>query len=63
MCPKDAEEITNSEDPEQTATLGAVLIWVCTVCPDLTLQYFYSVWKTGFNIKLEVLFKCQFERG
>ena len=40
MCPKDAEWIANSVDPDQTAPLGAVcLIWVYTVCPGL------SIWK------------------
>ena len=31
----DANGIANSEDPDQTASRGAVcsLIWVCTVCP------------------------------
>ena len=34
MCPKDAEGIANSVDPDQTAPL----IWVCTVCPDLSVR-------------------------
>ena len=34
MQPKDAEEIANSVDPDQTASL----IWVCTVCPDLSVR-------------------------
>ena len=36
MSPKDVDGIANSEDPDQTAPLGAV-IWVCTVCPDLSV--------------------------
>ena len=39
---KDANGIANSEDPDQTAPLGdsfrSSLIWVCTVCPDLSVQ-------------------------
>ena len=34
MHPKDAEGIANSVDPDQTAPL----IWVCTVCPDLSVR-------------------------
>ena len=34
MHPKDAEGIANSTDPDQTAPM----IWVCTVCPDLSVQ-------------------------
>ena len=37
MHPKDAEGIANSVDPDQTAPLGG-LIWVCTVCPDLSVR-------------------------
>ena len=32
-----ANGIANSEDPDQTAPLGA-LIWVCTVCPKLSVR-------------------------
>ena len=35
MHPKDAQEIANCVDPDQTAPS---LIWVCTVCPDLTVR-------------------------
>ena len=35
---KDANGIANSEDPDQTALLRSILIWVCTVCPDLSVQ-------------------------
>ena len=37
MFPKDADELANSEDPDQTAPLGSrsSLIRVYTVCPDL----------------------------
>ena len=35
MHPKDAAGIANSVDPDQTRSS---LIWVCTVCPDLSVQ-------------------------
>ena len=39
FCQKDANVIANSEDPDQTAPLGASsLIWVCTVCPDISVR-------------------------
>ena len=34
FCQKHANGIANSEDPESS------LIWVCTVCPDLSVQKF-----------------------
>ena len=33
MCPKDADGMTNSVDPAQTA-----LNWIYTVCPDLSIK-------------------------
>ena len=45
MSPNDADGMANSVDPDQTAPLGAAdcssrssLIWVCTVCPDLSVR-------------------------
>ena len=38
FCPKGANGIANSEDPDQTAPLGAVWSGVCTVCPDLSVR-------------------------
>ena len=38
MLPKDTDRIANSVDPDQTA-----LIWVCTVCPDLS-ENLGSLW-------------------
>ena len=35
FCQKDANGIANSGDPDQTAPR---LIWVCTVCPDVSVQ-------------------------
>ena len=37
MHPKDAGGIANSVDPDQTAPRSS-LIWVFTVCPDLSVQ-------------------------
>ena len=34
MSPIDAERIANSVDPDQRSSL----IWVCTVCPDLSVR-------------------------
>ena len=34
---EDVNGIANSEDPDQTAP-GSSLIWVCTVCPDLSVR-------------------------
>ena len=36
MGPQDADGMTNSVDPDQTAPLGS-LIWVYTVCPSLSV--------------------------
>ena len=43
FCQKDANGIANSEDPDQTTPLGAVLIWVCTVCQDLSVQKLWII--------------------
>ena len=37
MSPKDAVEIANSEDLDQTASSRNSLISVCTVCPELSV--------------------------
>ena len=36
MCPKDADQMANSGDPDQTAQSS--LIWVYNVCPGLSVQ-------------------------
>ena len=36
MGPKDVEEMANSVEPDQAARSS--LIWICTVCPDLSVQ-------------------------
>ena len=44
FCQNDANGIANSEDPDQTAPIGSLtaligsLIWVCTVCSDLSVR-------------------------
>ena len=38
FCQKDANGIANSVDPDQTAPTRSSLIWVCTVCPDQSVQ-------------------------
>ena len=37
MSSKDADRMANSVDPDQTAPLGS-LIWVCTVCPGISVR-------------------------
>ena len=37
MSPNDADGMANSADPDQTAPRNS-LIWVYTVCPDLSVQ-------------------------
>ena len=39
MGPKHAHGMANSEDPDQTAPRSS-LIWVYTVCPDLSVRKF-----------------------
>ena len=39
FCQKHANGIANSEDPDKTAPRSS-LIWVCTVCPDLSVRKF-----------------------
>ena len=36
MSPNDADGMANSEDPDQTAPRS--LIWVCTVCPGISVR-------------------------
>ena len=49
MSPNDAEGMANSVDPDQTA-----LIWVCTVCPDLSVQKLRNI--TVFCEYFEITF-------
>ena len=36
LCLKVADRMANRVDPDQTAPFRGSLIWVCTVCSDLT---------------------------
>ena len=48
FCQKDANGIAKSEDPDQTAPMSS-LIWVCTVCPDLSVQKLRVITVQGEN--------------
>ena len=51
MSPNDADGMANSVDPDQTAPL----IWVCTVCPGLSVRKLRIITvslKTGFLMTL-----------
>ena len=50
MGPKDADGMANSADPDQTAPRSS-LIWVCTVCPDLSVQKFRIITAGGVKLK------------
>ena len=59
MHPKDAEGIANSVYPDQTAPLGS-LIWVCIVCPDLSVRKLGNITVTVFlyaQIKIHIIQK------
>ena len=43
--PNDADGMANSVDPDQTATL----IWVCTVCPDLSVRKLRNITVIRFS--------------
>ena len=45
ICPKATDGIRSSLDHDQSAPSG--LIWVYTVCPDLSVQDHYSILITG----------------
>ena len=47
MHPKDAAGIANSVDPDQTAPS---LIWVCTVCPYLSVRKFRIIMVALFEV-------------
>ena len=47
MHPKDAAGIANSIDPDQTAPS---LIWVCTVCPELSVRKFRIIMVALFEV-------------
>ena len=57
LCSKDANRITNREDPDQT------LIWVCTVCSDLFVPIFKIITVYGILhlCKISVWKSCLFQ--
>ena len=66
---KDADRITNRVDTDQTAPLRSSLIWVCTVCSDLSVPIFpiitvvklsesSPVWERAANSAYRLLFRC-----
>ena len=60
MHPKNAAGIANSVDADQTAPLGAFsrssLIWVCTVCPDLSVRKLIT---TVIPMRIFSAFRCK----
>ena len=61
MCAKDADGLANSVDLDQTAPSN--LIWIYTVCPDLSVKIFSIITVFSFTFKGSVLFLCNFRRG
>ena len=57
MHPKDAEGIANSVDPDQTA----LLIWVCTVCPDLSVRKLRIITVIGFYKSSHLVIASKYE--
>ena len=51
MQPNDAGRIANTVDPDQTAPFRSSLIWVCTVCSDLSVAKFRILWFMIFQWK------------
>ena len=61
MSPRDADGMANSADPDQTAppqcrpwsdcSSRSSLIWVCTVCPDLSVRKLRKI-TVGLNLSL-----------
>ena len=50
--PKDADGMANSEDPDQTRSS---LIWVYTVCPDLSVQKFRNIVVCLSQVRMTIL--------
>ena len=57
MHPKDADSIANSEDPDQTALSLSTLIWVCTICPDQSVQKLRIITVLSNRVK-DIKFQC-----
>ena len=56
MCPKDAEGIANSVGPDQTAPRSS-LIWVCTVCPGLSVRKLRIITVVVFTVTQPIICK------
>ena len=56
MSPNDADGMANSVDPDQTA-----LIWVCTVCPGLSVQKLWLITVCAFSTDSPPLFTSAWE--
>ena len=54
MSPKDAGGRANSVDPDQTAPFGSSLIWVCTVCSNLSVPK-YRILTVIYNNGIDIL--------
>ena len=62
MSPNDADGTANSVDPDQTARSS--LIWVCTVCPGISVRKLRIItvidfWVGDIHVDKEKLFKCK----
>ena len=55
----DADGMANSVDPDQTAPS---LIWVCTVCPDLSVQKLRKITVPYFSLNQKVAV-CMYLNG
>ena len=56
--PNDADGMANSVDPDQTAPSRSSLIWVCTVCPCLSVRKLRIITVLDSNVSLAVYGPC-----
>ena len=52
MSPNNADGMANSVDPDQTAQS---VIWVCTVCPDLSVRKLRNITVTFFSSPAKIV--------
>ena len=57
MLPKDADGMTNSVGPDQTAPLRSSLIWICTVYTDLSVPIL-RIFMVIMSIQKKVYMAC-----
>ena len=55
MSPNDADRMANSVDPDQTAPRSS-LIWVCTVCPGISIRKLRIITVTLFCLDSRIVF-------